>query len=269
MKNGAYAAALLSAMAAWPAAAQETFGCVMDPAQQIEVGTPVPGILAEVAVSRGDSVQAGQVLARLESRVQEASVRILRTRAENDDRIAALTAQHDLIAARRDRIATLVERGVASPARLDAAETELVSALSALTEAQLDRQVARQELERARAQVAELTIESPIDGLVMTADRAAGERIDAQGRILSIVQLDPLHVEAFLPVDLYPSIAVGQTAEVRPAAPFDGAQMARVTVVDRVFDAASSTFGVRLELSNPDGRLPAGHRCTVTFPAPG
>ena len=40
---------------------------------------------------------------------------------------------------------------------------------------------------------------------------------------------------------------------------------ARVTVVDRVVDAASGTFGVRLELPNPDYRLPAGLKCKVRF----
>jgi hypothetical protein len=35
--------------------------------------------------------------------------------------------------------------------------------------------------------------------------------------------------------------------------------------VDRVIDAASGTFGVRLQLSNPGNRIPAGLRCTVRF----
>lgn len=248
-----------------PAHAQDSFDCIMDPARVVEIGTPVPGILEDVTVSRGDSVTKGQVLARLESRVQEATVNILRTRAENTEQVGALTAQRDLIGARRNRIATLVERGVSTPDRLDAAETEMVTAVSALAEARLAREVARQELERARAQIEERTITSPITGIVMTADRASGERIDTQGRILSLVQLDPLHVEAFLPVELYPGIAIGQPAEIRPAPPFDSSYTARVTVIDRVFDAASSTFGVRLELSNPDGRLPAGHRCTLSI----
>jgi hypothetical protein len=37
-------------------------------------------------------------------------------------------------------------------------------------------------------------------------------------------------------------------------------------VVDPVIDAASGTFGVRLELPNSDYRLPAGLRCKVRFP---
>jgi len=38
-----------------------------------------------------------------------------------------------------------------------------------------------------------------------------------------------------------------------------------VTVVDQVFDAASGTIGVRLELANPGYRIPAGLKCQVRF----
>jgi hypothetical protein len=40
---------------------------------------------------------------------------------------------------------------------------------------------------------------------------------------------------------------------------------ATVTVVDRVIDAASGTFVVRLELPNPDYTQPAGTRCRASF----
>jgi multidrug efflux pump subunit AcrA (membrane-fusion protein) len=36
-------------------------------------------------------------------------------------------------------------------------------------------------------------------------------------------------------------------------------------VVDRVVDAASGTFRVRLELANPGNRIPAGIKCAVRF----
>ena len=40
---------------------------------------------------------------------------------------------------------------------------------------------------------------------------------------------------------------------------------AHVVIVDQVIDAASGTVGVRLELPNPDYRIPAGLKCTVSF----
>jgi membrane fusion protein (multidrug efflux system) len=42
-----------------------------------------------------------------------------------------------------------------------------------------------------------------------------------------------------------------------------------VTIVDQVFDAASGTIGIRLELPNSDYALPAGLKCQVRFPGMG
>lgn len=55
-------------------------------------------------------------------------------------------------------------------------------------------------------------------------------------------------------------------AQIMPEAPVNGAYEARVTVVDRVVDAASGTFGVRLELPNPGYKLPAVLKCKARFP---
>jgi hypothetical protein len=56
------------------------------------------------------------------------------------------------------------------------------------------------------------------------------------------------------------------TVKVAPAPPIANIYNATVSVVDRVFDPASGTFGVRLLLPNPDNLLPGGQRCKVTFP---
>ena len=55
------------------------------------------------------------------------------------------------------------------------------------------------------------------------------------------------------------------TAVVQPEG-IGGRHTAVVKIVDKVFDAASGTFGVRLELANRSGTLPGGVRCQVEFP---
>ena len=77
--------------------------------------------------------------------------------------------------------------------------------------------------------------------------------------------MDPLRVEVFVPIRYYGKVHVGSEAQVRPEAPVGGIYSAKVTVVDRVMDAASGTLGVRLRLPNPDFKLPAGVRCKVSF----
>jgi multidrug efflux pump subunit AcrA (membrane-fusion protein) len=44
-----------------------------------------------------------------------------------------------------------------------------------------------------------------------------------------------------------------------------GKYTARVEIVDRVVDAASGTFGVRMTLPNPDRKIPAGLKCRARF----
>ena len=54
-------------------------------------------------------------------------------------------------------------------------------------------------------------------------------------------------------------------ATIVPELPQYGEHPATVTIVDKVIDAASSTFGVRLELPNAEQQIPSGMRCQVRF----
>ena len=108
------------------------------------------------------------------------------------------------------------------------------------------------------------TVVSPLNGVVTKRFVSPGEYIGVDP-LLTIARIDTLHVEVIVPVERFGSIAPGMTAEVRPESPVGGAYTARVTIVDKVIDAASGTFGVRLELPNPSLRLPAGLKCRVRF----
>ncbi len=83
--------------------------------------------------------------------------------------------------------------------------------------------------------------------------------------MLRLAQLDPLSVEVILPASMFGRIKTGQLARIRPEAPMNAAYQAEVKIVDRVIDASSGTFGVRLELPNPDYKLPGGLKCSVKF----
>jgi multidrug efflux pump subunit AcrA (membrane-fusion protein) len=107
-------------------------------------------------------------------------------------------------------------------------------------------------------------IRSPIEGVVVETLLRPGEFRDDQSPIMTLAQIDPLRVEVFVPAEFYGRVGIGDEAEVQPEAPIGGAYRARVEVVDRVLDAASGTFGVRLALPNSDRHLPGGRK--VRFP---
>ena len=78
-----------------------------------------------------------------------------------------------------------------------------------------------------------------------------GEYVYSQAPIAEIAQVDPLHVEVFLPTAIYPALTTGQLMTVRPAPPIGGSYEARIVVIDRVFDGALDRVMVALLDSKP------------------
>lgn len=262
----ALAAALLVAVAQPAFAAGEALDCVMQPKATIEVGSPDEGIMDEVLVERGDLVSKGEVVARLDMRLEQLAVELARLRAQGDVDVRSGQAQLTFREREVSRVGELRERDMASQKDYDSAEIERRLAELQVERAELERDVARVEYERAEAMLARRVINSPVDGVVVEVTMSPGEYAYEQAPVMTIAEIDPLHVEAYVPIERYGTIETGMVGEVRPQEPIGGIHDAEVTVVDLVFDAASGTFGVRLALPNPDYELPAGVRCRVRFP---
>ncbi|MGH2358136.1 MAG: efflux RND transporter periplasmic adaptor subunit [Candidatus Limnocylindria bacterium] len=147
---------------------------------------------------------------------------------------------------------------------MDEAETSKILAEIGMLEARENRKIAQMDLGRAKAALDLRTIRTPVTGVVVERLLTPGE-FAKQAPIVEIAQIHPLRVEVIAPVALLGRIVTGMRADVFPEAPVGGEHLARVTVVGRVVDAASGTFGVRLELPNPNYRLPAGLKCKVRF----
>jgi RND family efflux transporter MFP subunit len=250
-------------------AVEQRFDCVMDAADTVSVGGPVIGLLDEVLVDRGDTVKRGQVLAHMQSDVEAANVALDRLKSENNAEIELRETQLRLSRKKLERTQILYARQIATGEKLDELSAEVEINERALALAKLARETSRLELSRSEKLVRQREILSPIDGIVTERLMHGGENVHQESVIVRLARLDPLHVEVYLPVRLQPAVTQGMTARVEPAAPIEGRFEARVSVIDRVFDVASGTFGVRLELPNPEGKLPAGHRCQVVFPFPG
>lgn len=120
-------------------------------------------------------------------------------------------------------------------------------------------------LQEAEEQLKLRTIRSTIDGIVTERKLYAGEYVGENTAIIKASAIDPLNVEVVVPLHLYGSIKKGMAAEVYPEEPVGGTYKGTVTVVDHVMDAASGTFGVRVELANHGYLLPAGLKGKIKF----
>jgi RND family efflux transporter MFP subunit len=235
-KPGTPITALLLAFLSSGAIAQE-FECFFEPHLVVRVGSPVAGILESVDVDRGDEVSKGQVIAQLRSDVEKATANLAKARADFDTRRMVrnenlyrdeLLSDHD-----RDEIATQA----------------LISDL---------------EYQQSMEVLNERVIRSPVSGIVVERFLSPGEYVQVDS-IVQLAQIDPLNVEVIIPATHFGMIRIGQRVPVIPAEPVGGEYTGTVTVVDPVIDAASGTFGVRLELPNRNHEVPAGLKCTVLF----
>jgi RND family efflux transporter MFP subunit len=255
----------MSQTPATPVAAAREFDCVIEPQQTVKLASPVVGMIARLDVDRGDFIRQGQVVGKIEDGVEAATLALARARASNDSPVKSAEARVQFLRAKFERLKDLHTRSVSPLASLQEAEAEVQVAEQQLKEAQLNKEVARLEVAYAEEVLKQRALRSPIDGVVVERLLVPGEYRNDQSSVLTLAQIDPLRVEVFVPTAYFGQIHIGNNAEVRPERPLDGVYIATVTVVDRVLDAASGTFGVRLALPNPRLTLPGGIRCQVTF----
>ena len=255
---------LLMAALAAPSWAAQPMGCLIEPERVAEVGSQVVGVIESMSVERGDLVKKGQVIATLRADVERASVVVASSRAEAQADLQAAAANLSFYQQRLTRAEDLLAKKFISQQAFDQTRTEAEVAEQKLAQAREQRRVLSREHELATAQLSQRTIRSPIDGVVAERYLAAGERVEDKP-LVRIAKVDPLRVQVVVPTAYFGKIQPGSTARIMPELPDTLSVTARVTLVDKVIDAASNTFRVQLELPNPDLALPAGLRCKADF----
>ena len=253
----------LALLPAVPAVAFD-YDCMMEPHRIVEIKSTVQGRIEKINVERSDFVTKGQPLVVFESDVETATVELARAKVEMQAELSSSKASHKFAVRKLGRFDGLSEEGVVAEQTKDEVETEAALAWFQIKQAKENRHLAELELLRAQALLNQHTVTSPLDGIVVERYRSPGE-FAGDGPIIQLAQLDPLNIEVLLPASSFGSIKPGMQALVNPEAPLDGSYTAVVKLVDRVVDASSGMFGVRLELPNPDNKLPGGLRCTVSF----
>lgn len=237
-------------------------GCLIGPERVADIGSPVVGIVAEMKVDSGDTVHAGQPLVLLQSEVERAGLQAAQARSAIEADVHAAKASVLLAHQRYARAVELEAEGFVSSQAVEQARTERDVAEQKLQQARGQQQVSQEELRVVQAQLGQRTVRSPFAGVVVERYANVGERVEERP-LVRVAMLDPLRVEIVMPASRWGSVAVGHQLAVVPELPGAGTLTARVTHVDRLIDAASNTFRVRLALPNPGHRLPAGARCKV------
>lgn len=191
----------------------------------------VAGQIAEIPVSSGTRVEAGDVIIRLDSAEEELAVERARLTVADAERKAS-------------RLGSLAEQRAISSVEADAARSELQAASVALKEAELD--------------LARRTVTAPIAGSLGILSVNAGDYVTTSTDITTIDDRSEILVEYYVPERFAASMTVGKpvsvTAIARPGETFDGT----VTAVDNRVDETSRTLRAQALVPNERDLLRAG-----------
>lgn len=260
-------AAGLAASVSLAAAQPAEYDCLIEARQAIEIRSPVEAIIESIRVGRGDLVSKGDTLVTLQAGPERAALDLANSRAQAQGEIKVAEARLELARKKLGRAEDLFDQKFISANARDEARADFELATEELRRVRENQRLAALEAQRSGEVLALRTIRSPFSGVVVEVLLKPGEfgAITFKDPIMKLAEINPLNVEVVLPLKLYGTIRIGQHATVMPEAPISGRYETVVKVIDRVIDAASGTFGVRLELPNPKYTIPAGARCRVRF----
>lgn len=214
------------------------------PVNQTLVKTKLAGELRELAVREGMTVTRGQTIAQIDATEYETRVR------EREAQLASARSQVEQARRSLENTRQLHEKAFVSQSALDGAR-------SAWEVAAGNRDAATAQLTLARKALADARITAPMDGIVAERFAQPGEKLAIDGRILSIVDLSRMEIEAPVPAAEIGPVRVGQAVELR----IEGVAQRQVGHIVRIApstQAGTRSIPVYIALDNRDPSVRAG-----------
>ena len=197
--------------------------------KQVYTTTKYAGRIAQVLFDEGDTVEAGQVVARMDTSTLEAQLREAEAEvvAAQDTRNAALAqvdvkkADRDYAQKQYDRSMGLVTGGAVSEQEAEVDYAKMLSSSAELVGAQAEEvrtiatiDAAKATVDRIKAQIKDMTLVSPIRARVEMRLAEPGEVLGDGGRVLSLLDLSDVYMYVFLPETDTGKIALGSEARI-------------------------------------------------------
>ncbi len=235
-----------------------------EPFRKIELASDEAGSIAELLCREGTQVNQGDVLARLDDRVQKLQVESAQHLV---DATSALDAARQHLEKREiisDRIQQLLGTGHATESELIRSELELSIAKSKYAASQEEAVSREIDLRRAQVLLDRRSIRAPFTGVVAKLHRKEGEFLSPlRPELVTLIQVDRLLAVFNVPSEQINSFAVGSKATVS----FNDSQqvIGNVYAIGVQTDAESGTVQIKVQLDNSKDQLRSGEQCYLEF----
>ncbi len=207
--------------------------------QSAFVKARVAGELQTLSVREGDRVQAGQVIAQVDPTEYQARVRQAQQQA------AAARAQLEIAQRQFDNNQALVNQGFIS-------QTALLTSQASLNGAKATHAAALAGLDLAQKSLTDATLRSPLSGVVAQRLVQPGERVAVEARLIEVIKLSQLEMEAALTPEDASRVRVGMTAKLQVEG-VDEPVMAKVLRINPSAHMGSRSIVIYLGIAGREG----------------
>lgn len=217
----------------------------LTPLNQTTIKAKVGGELLEVRVREGQTVAKGEVLARIDTRQQQAQVASQRAGVEK--------AKADLALAKLnlDNNQRLLDKKFIAQNVLDTAQSTHAAAVAGV-------KLAEAQLKLAEIGLEDSTVRAPFAGSIARRVAEPGEKVSSDSPLLGLVDLTQLELQASAPASEIPSVQPGQKAQVRVDGYGERRFEATVQRINPATEQGSRSILVYLSVDNREGLLRGG-----------
>lgn len=230
----------------------------------VDVVPRVAGRIEAVNVKLGDRVARGQVVAKIEDRTIREQIKQAEANLDvNKATVANRESEAKVAAATLDRLNTSMKAGLISKQVLEEAEGRHNAAVAQLNVARSQQTQTTGRIDELKITLADTTVVSPVDGFVSKRLLDQGAFAGANTVIIGVVDISTVRLVASLIEKDFKRVSRGVEAEVEVDA-FPGEQFRGVVSrVAPVFDPATRTAQMEIEVPNPGFRLKPGSYARV------
>ena len=234
----------------------------------VDVVPRVSGRLDSVQVQLGDRVARGQQVAKVEDRELREQVNQSEANIEvNRATVVARQNDQSVAASALERAKTSFERGLISQQALEDAEARYNAAVSQVSVAKAQLTSTQARLDELKINLANTVLVAPMDGVVSKRNLDPGSFAGTNTAIVSLVDIGTVRLITNLVEKDFKRIAVGGQAMVEVDAFPDEQFVGRVSRVAPVFDPATRTATMEIQIPNPGFRLKPGMYARVRLTA--
>lgn len=217
----------------------------LQPVRQATVKAKVSGDVRQVTVREGEAVQAGQVLARIDTADLDAKL------VERIGALESAKAQLALAEKTRRTNQTLLKQNFISQNAFDNSESSYNVALGSVKSAEAQVQIARNALRDAVAV-------SPLNGLVAKRHVQPGEKVAFDSPLVTVIDLKDMELQAAVPATDVPELSIGKMVELVIDGFGDRRFSGRVERINPATEPGTRSFLVYVGIPNPDRSLRGG-----------